>query len=858
MAANRKSSKAIKLPEPLYPSTELMESVKNLKLQFRISEYVDCFLRAKNPVEHRFILKEIEFKSATEMLFSEDTPSLRKLSTAWELLDGYSRLIGSIEKPPSKMNSEVKPEKVSNVDSQKLEPIMTALHQFADGLGERHSILSSKGYSHLPPRLMTVALIDYLETLSDDLGFNVFGDFDKHLAALEKALPKSVIPKRFVVPLIDETREAIFEQWTTLTQLFKKTWNACVPEIVQSLNCTDADRDSNAIRRWGNFIALWNLRAGAFAIFGGNVGKYLSPDVEIKLNNIDSSKPEQMDWLGRFAKKLESTDEHAVRDAVVEAAREVGPLIEAALCVPGVFKDSATIVGLAEAHIVLFNVMEDPDPSLLLMFSLMVSPLLVSPLRDRILVLIAEYHARNVGESLAESLGLTLCLYSENRSEIETWNEECESLFEVLKLEQRPVANPAFFDSVSNANDFTWDSSDEVMREGLRRVGTLLGQSEWDATEVPEGFRTISSLAGCLGYPPPLLIESDELQSQANGIYLLSLILHDEEYAEQIPMPGRGRDFAQCALQLCRGGLFETAGLSFCYFLVTEAIEIGSLYKNSVESRKENKINRLQPLGDWAAFSDIARHLSSNGWEDRVKRTFAVAAELLNLSNSEELSYAVSQLNALSGRSSISDKGKAAAAIVRFPQVPTPYRDRLVDLMGIKSWELLTDDFRNKLIRLERKYDLSLGDKNTYGEREATWAIDYANIIEGMLKNKLNCLWEPAVESSAIKAHQAGTGGRGSMGRFFSTGAVLYICKGAVETGDAVILNLLRKEGVDAYAVGKGRFQELLSLSRNRNLAIHPDNPSGELASEGVRLWVIKNLTSMIEVFGLKTKYFRR
>lgn len=105
------------------------------------------------------------------------------------------------------------------------------------------------------------------------------------------------------------------------------------------------------------------------------------------------------------------------------------------------------------------------------------------------------------------------------------------------------------------------------------------------------------------------------------------------------------------------------------------------------------------------------------------------------------------------------------------------------------------------------------------------------------------------------------TGHNESMPRYFHATISLRIVRGAVRIGDASLITHLKKKGVDPFSIGDDLGAQLTKLMGKRNTITHDseeDHAAKKAAeAEDVRMWVLKNLNSVVQSLGLKRKYFR-
>ncbi len=826
----------------LYPSAEFKDQVEKLNNAFAIPKYVECFLAARNPIEQDFLLKGRSFEKALEGLFS-NKEKLDRLSAVWDAMDQYGELIGAIESANSKWTKEFRTiEEPLTSSSVQTQAVVDAFR--AEGAEEaaRVETLARSGYNLLPPRQISVAAIVRFKGLNAELGFDLIDGFEKHLTDLEKALPV----KRVALPppqVSNEIRVLLFNQWTALVKLFQQSWVSCVPAIASSLNCSGIENSNAALPRWGAQIAEWNRRAGGLAIFGADVAEHVKQKDMIACD----SKGNEVSVL--LDPDMAQDKAVLLEEMAADLFRKIPPFYR----IPEIFGDSADFVAVSQMQFCMW--VGSKNPSDLLIAAINMGFVLTTSIRESLLKLSERCDdVESVAEAMGDGISLLVGAYSENSSN-EPFTLEMESLFRKLRLRQRPISDNVFFQVFRWRFEDKWNPTENVFNEGLQRVKRLLESRMWDGAA--RRFSSLEDLARCLGFPAPIPGEEIDANAEASSVYVLAAILEDDKYDWGHASSRRPEKYVGCAMRLCQDGFIETAGFVFCYFMVTEAMEI-TVHHKWPEEDETVPVNCLSPFGEWKTICDLKERLSALGWGDRIKRTFAVVAELLVAAELENMKYAIAQLQALSGQSTLSDSGrKTSAEVVKLLlSPPTPLGERIAAAMGRGAWDLLNSDLQRKLVALERAHDVHLGDASVFQGEITGWAMDYARIVEGMFNEKLSVLWEPQLRNSS-EACLVEAGSVKKMSRKFEMGPSILICKGATKKGDKAILDRLKGSGVNVYAIG-GKFGDeyLRGPNHDRNILAHVGPAEEkEQAATSFRLWVLTNLPKVIELLGLKRKY---
>ena len=841
----------------LYPSPKFKSRIEALGAAFSIEDYVDCFLVAENPVEQTFLFESVSFQSKVNELFTKEEGTLERVRIVWNALETFGKLIAGIDPADvawdKKFLAEQKEKRKSGQEFTSEErAISDALDDVLEGASSREQDLISRGYNHLPPRpLSTLLITQFEESVTKELGFNLFGGFNQHLADLEKALPRSKAGNREKVSASPTVRLTLFEQWTVLNKTFNTLWADSVQQIAEALDCPKPEEVLHKVKNWGAGVAEWNRRAGGIALFGSKAGDHLKFEDTIVRDSAKVEVPQV-----RLSEK-------EANDKWPEAATDFISVTTEAFRIPGVIDVESGVLAMAELKYTTWLFSDFTTSPIGGLF--LVSPLLVPSIRDISLDSLRRSNEVELSlnppptlDEIEKSGFLPLCFlcYSPSRED----ELDIESLFRKLELKQRPISDPIFFEVISSRFEDCWDPSEEILQEGINRLNRIL-RGRLHADKYPEGFDSIYGLGTRLGFPAPSIVYNLSNETDICGLFLLAAILNEDEYDNEEHLSGfRSDEYLHCVKALLDDGFVDTAGFVFCYYLVTEAWEVITYHTRKLkEDPTADLERRLHPIGDWREICDIASSLSSLGWSGRIQRTFALSAEYLEINEVDQLRFSVSQLRALSGFHEISDEGKKAAkAGFNIVEFQPHLRTRLIDVMGDDAWKMLSTELQKTLVRLERKYEIGLGDASAYGGRESTWALDWSNLVEGMLKEKLQILWNPDIANNAARCLQAI--GKGNMEDRFKPSTAVFICQGATKIGDAMVLERLKRSGCDPYAIGDVFGKNLVTLLGKRNKITHPtpgeDQTIKQKEAEAIRIWVIENIFKVIEYLGLKKRYF--
>ena len=356
--------------------------------------------------------------------------------------------------------------------------ILDAVSDVVDIQNSNEEDLISKGYNHLPPRgLSTILINEFEESIAKELRFNLFGEFNQHLADLERALPRSNAGNLEKLSASPTVRLTLFEQWTELNKAFNRCWAESVPQIAVAIDCAETEDVLHKIENWGACIAEWNRRAGGIALFGSKVGDYLKLEDGICPRSAKIELPQDR-LSGREA-----------QDRFPDAALDFLSGITEAFKIPDAIDNYSGVHAMAEFHYTTWlysDFMISPLTGLFL-----VSPLLVPSIREITLDSLMRSNLEELGlhpaptlEKINESGYLPLCFlcYSPSRTD----ELDIESLFQKLELVQRPISDSIFFDVMSSRFDDAWDPPEEVLQEGINRVNRIL-RGTLQADKCPEG-----------------------------------------------------------------------------------------------------------------------------------------------------------------------------------------------------------------------------------------------------------------------------------------------------------------------------------------------------------------------------------
>lgn len=686
-----------KRPKQLYPSPAFKTGVQNLKSNFSVPLYAVCFFSAANPIEQGYFFKEISFETGFAGLLAE-CESLERVRAVWKALDQFGSLIARTAYPKLTWLEEEEPN--SDAKSPPLNDVVEAAREAGQEEGKRIEELQGAGFVHLPPRPLSVRLAaEFGKEISKDLGFDLFEGFDRHLAEVAKALPKAVKPKESKIAVSEDVRQVLFGQWSFLSKSFQESWSASIEDIASSLECPADENTLGVLRRWGAVIAEGNRRAGCLALFGADVDRHLRLE---DTTTADSRKVAKQELLNHddAMQQLEATALNMLQGVIVGLT--VPGKLEAS---PGFFVSGEWSFGMWYGS---------RNPSFLFAACMVVSPAIVASIRQYLLVLSngcgGSEQQDIVDKAMAGAIESSLTGYSEHRTDIDPVTQEVESLFTTLDLAQSAVSDEAFLEVLRWRLNDNLEPSPDLLENGLKRIKSILMVRDVEVS-VPENIDTLDGLGECLGTPVPRFGWEVDAESEASSIYMLAALLIEDKYDYgEDSSSERSSDYLGCTSRLIRDGFVETAGFVFCYFLITESFET-SIYL------KRNSRNSLYPIGDWAAICGIAEKLASLGWGKRIQATFSVAAEFLQLTKAGNLGFAAAQLLALSGNSILSEEGKKVSAEVLHlsPDFSKTHRDRLVEVMGKENWERISTEMQRTLIRLDRNYDLALGDQSAYG-----------------------------------------------------------------------------------------------------------------------------------------------
>ncbi len=361
-----------------------------------------------------------------------------------------------------------------------------------------------------------------------------------------------------------------------------------------------------------------------------------------------------------------------------------------------------------------------------------------------------------------------------------------------------------------------------IRRSG--RLPTSLGFREFSAPgNYSYGLRYLE-------HPPP--------EVNASALWCLWHLLTQSAEDGILDMDEQMRLWPECIDRLVSEGFTSTAVSLFECLLITQAARVPNL-------ADRHEATDLQPFGEWPNFVSRLVRLRDSVGSARLGPTLQFCSALMQ-ELSPRAAYAALQLQTLAADSPRAAPAQVAEVIRLVDRDEPLRRGRLSE--RVPAYDALPVEIREMLVSVERLYDISTGDADTYGARtHSAWVMRLGVMIEEVLKGGFEPLWKDHLEL-VKKAFSVASQGkdldRESL-KAVKLGVIPTIISGAKQI----------PELQESFAVRGINFEVLFSLReglrkaiRMRNEAAHSEGISREDA-EWFRQWTYDNLAKLVSAF---------
>lgn len=336
-------------------------------------------------------------------------------------------------------------------------------------------------------------------------------------------------------------------------------------------------------------------------------------------------------------------------------------------------------------------------------------------------------------------------------------------------------------------------------------------------------------------HPPPKV--------DASALWCLWHLLIQSAESGALNSDEQMRLWPECIDRLVSEGFTSTAVSLFECWLITQSARVSKL-ADSHESTV------LQPFGEWPDFLRRLSSLRESVGSARLGPTLQFCSALMQ-ELSPRATYAALQLQTLAADSPEAEPAQVAEVIRLVDRDEPLRRGRLSE--RVPAYDSLPDDIRETLVSVERLYDISMGDADTYGVRtHSAWAMRLGVVIEEVLRSGFDPLWKEHLEL-VKRAFSAGSQGKELDREFFKKvkiGAVPNVISGAKQVPE--LQKVFAALGIDFDALWSMR-DGLKTAIGKRNEAAHSPSFRAEDA-EWLRQWTYDNLARLTLALGFVSR----